>query len=339
MSHEKFIQEFKELYPDRKLLFLCKAGSHFFNLAGPNSDTDYKGVYLPSPKEFYEGESRRRFWERTTGKDDSRNGADDVDVYLFSYTFFLDLLGRGDFNCMELLYCSDENVIHVEPEFTALQDIRRDLLVNDISAFLGFIKKEYRRYGVNINHFKEQQDFSNFLKQYSPHTRLKHIWKDIQEYGKDRDLVIFTKSRTGKNVEVNSVKIAQRLYQNTVTVNYVWEAIDARLERYGHRQKNMAESGVEFKGLYHALRLIYEANDLFDHGEFKLPFDKTRWFMLKSIKEGNIDQNFLFELIDEEIDKLQSREKSTVWNKSQVQHKVEKLKFSMDGKMKLEFLK
>lgn len=338
MSHEKFIQEFKKLYPDRKLLFLCKAGSHFFNLAGPNSDTDYKGVYLPSPKEFYEGESRRRFWERTTGKDDSKNSKDDVDVYLFSYTFFLDLLSRGDFNCMELLYCSKENIIHIEPEFKQLVEMRKALMVNDVSAFLGFIKKEYRRYGVNINHYNEQQKFSEFLKQYPVHTRLRDIWKDLEQYAEGNDYIIFTTSLTGKNNEVPTIKVAQRMYQNTVTIDYVYNAIDKRLDRYGHRQKNMAASGVEFKGLYHALRLIYEANDLFDYGEFKLPFDKTRWFMLKSIKEGNINQDFLFELIDEEIDKLQAREKEVSFNKDLIKYRTEKLKFIMEGKKKLEYL-
>ena len=61
---KKFTKEFEELHPDRKIMFLIKAGSHFFDLNSPRSDTDYRGIYMPSLEEIYEGESRRRFFER-----------------------------------------------------------------------------------------------------------------------------------------------------------------------------------------------------------------------------------------------------------------------------------
>lgn len=339
---KEFIKEFEELYPDRKIIFLVEAGSHFFNLNSPTSDRDYRGIYMPSPKEFYEGESRRRFHERKTSpgnKTGVKNTADDTDFYLFSFTFFLDLLKRGDFNCMELLHAPADKVLIDSEEMRVLSFMRKSLLVNDISAFLGFIKKEYRRYGVNINHYKIQEDLANFLDQYPPHTRLRDIWKDIEEYGKDDSQIIFTTSLTGKNNRVPTVKIAQRFYQNTVTVDYVVKAIRTRLKRYGHRQKNMAKSGVEFKGLYHALRLIYEANDLFDHGEFKIPFNEERYNTLKSIKNGKMPQDDIFNLIDTEIDKLYDREKGVLTNRPNIEHRIDKLKFKLDGQKKIEYLR
>lgn len=338
---EKFIKEFYEQYPDRKILFLVKAGSHFFDLNSPNSDTDFRGIYMPSLQEFYEGESRRRFWERKTlegNKTGVKNTKEDTDFYLFSYTFFLELLKRGDFNCMELLHAPENKIIIDSEEMQTLSLMKKALLVNDISAFLGFIKKEYRRYGVNINHYKIQQDFVNFLKNYPIHTRLHEIWKDLQEYAKNDSQIIFTKTSTGNNNMVDTIKVAQRFYQNTVRVDYIIDAIETRLERYGHRQKAMAEHGVEFKGLYHALRLIYEANDLFDHGEFKIPFDKERFNTLKSIKEGVADQDFIFSLIDDEIDKLYDREKKVASNKEMVQNRIDKLIFNLEGKKKIEYL-
>ena len=338
---QKFIDEFYQLHPNRKLIFLIKAGSHFFNLNSPTSDTDYRGIYMPSLEEFYNGESRRRFFERKTlegNKTGVRNTRDDTDLYLFSYTFFLDLLKRGDFNCMEMLHAPEDKIIINSPEMEYLSDIRQAILVNDISAFLGFIKKEYRRYGININHYKIQENFANFLRKYPPYTRLKDIWTDIKEYSKNDPQIIFTTSLTGNNNRVPTVKIAQRFYQNTVKTSYVVDAIDNRLKRYGHRQKNMAKHGVEFKGLYHALRLIYEANDLFDHGEFKIPFEKGRLNTLKSIKEGIMKQDDVFELIDSEIDKLYNREKEIKTNRPNIERRVDRLLFNLIGQKKIEYL-
>ena len=339
---QEMIDKFNKNHPDRKLIFLIKAGSHFFDLNTPQSDKDYRGVYMPTLEEFYKGEGKRRFAEYKTtpgNKTGVKNSNKDVDFNLFSYTFFLDLLAKGDFNMMELLHAPQDKILVDSPEFQYLRNIRKSLLVNDISAFLGFIKKEYRRYGVNIHHYEQQEKFLKFMKKYSGHTRLSEIWNDIKKYAEGNVFITFTESRTGNNKLVPSLKIAQRLYQNTVSVKYVTEALETKLKRYGHRQKNMAKDGVEFKGLYHALRLIYEANDLFDHGEFKLPFSPERHKMLLDIKTSNVDQDFIFNLIDDEIDKIYAREKGVITNRRIIEERIERLKFSIVGEKKIEYVR
>ncbi len=318
---QQMLDKFKENHPDKEVIFLVKAGSHFFDLATENSDQDFRGIYMPSKKEFYEGETRRKEIEYKTqpgNKKNVKNTKDDIDFTLFSITKFFQLLKSGDFNCMELLHAPEDKILIDSPYMQNLRLMRENLLVNDISAFLGFIKKEYKRYGININHYKVQEELLKFLEPYHRHLRLNEIWKDIEEYAKDNDMITFTESRTGNNKYVPSLKIAQRLYQNTVKVEYVRETIRQKLKTYGYRQRNMANAGVEFKGLYHALRLIYEANDLFDYGELKLPFNKERHKLLLNIKTSNIDKQTLFDLIDKEIDLLYKREKGRPTNKHQV---------------------
>ena len=338
---QKLIDKFYENHPDRKIVFLIKAGSHFFDLNTPSSDKDFRGIYMPSAKEIYKGEARRKFVEYKSNpgnKKNVKNSNTDVDFNLFSITMFFDLLKRGDFNMMEMLHSPKDKILIDSPLMVELRDIRKNLLVNDISAFVGFIKKEYRRYGINIYHYSAQEKFLTFLNKYDGHIRLKEIWKDIKEYGKDESLVSFTTSLTGNNTIIPTIKLAQRMYQNTVKIDYIKDALKDRLERHGHRQRNMAASGVEFKGLYHALRLIYEANDLYDYGEFKLPFDKERHSMLLKIKTSDIDQDFLFNLIDNEIEKLYNIEKTVVSNKEQVSHLIDKLLFKIHGQKKIEHI-
>jgi len=338
---QEMVDKFNKNHPDRKIIFLIKAGSHFFDLNTPQSDKDYRGVYMPSLREFYEGENKRKFIEYKSNpgnKLNVKNTNKDVDFNLFSITMFLDLLKRGDFNMQELLHAPEDKILIDSPEFKELRDIRQSLLVNDISAFLGFIKKEYRRYGVNIHHYEQQEKFLDFMEAFTPHTRLKDIWSYIEAYAENNDFIHFTDSLTGNNNRVPSLKIAQRLFQNTVKVEYVRDALKTKLERYGHRQRNMAKDGVEFKGLYHALRLIYEANDLYDHGEFKLPFSKERHDILLKIKTSAVDQDYIFNLIDNEIDLLYNREKNAVSNRHQVEHVIDKLMFKIHGQKKIEYL-
>jgi hypothetical protein len=184
-----------------------------------------------------------------------------------------------------------------------------------------------------------QEEFLKFLEPFERHTRLHEIGLEIQEYAKDKPHIIFTTSLTGKNNATPSIKLAQRLYQNTVVVEYVRQALRTTLKRYGHRQKNMAKDGVEFKGLYHALRLIYEANDIYDHGEFKLPFNEERHKTLLNIKTGNINQQELFDMIDNELELLYKREKTTKSNKNVVEYKIDKLLFQLNGEKQIEYLR
>lgn len=266
---------------------------------------------------------------------DGKNSKDDVDFTLFSLSTFFKLLRSGDFNMMEILYTPENKVIFKTPIFDELVAIRDQLLVNDISAFLGFIKKEYKRYGVNIFHYKLQEDFLAFINQWPPHDRLADHWKEIVEYGSKIEGIRFTETRVS-NAEsgrmIPSIVIAERLHHNTASIKYVTEAIEVVLNRYGHRQKSMAKDGVEFKGLYHALRLIFEANDLFDTGELNFPFSAERHSLLLKIKNGEVDKDWLFNLIDTEIEKLYNRESAVPSNRKLVEARLDRMISSLRGR-------
>lgn len=338
MELNEILEKFKKNNPKKSLIVLIKAGSHFFDLNGPNSDTDYRGLYLDNYQDSFEAPRKIYQIDYKTKIGEGKNTSSDVDFTLFSLTSFLNLLKSGDFNMMEILYTPENKIIYKTELFEELVSIREKILVNDISAFLGFIKKEYKRYGVNIYHYKIQKDFLEFLKKWDAYDKLDNHWEDILEYGKNNEGIRFTTTKinnSDKSKEIPSIVIAERLYQNTTSVKYIIEAIETVLNRYGHRQKNMAESGVEYKGLYHAMRLVYEANDLYDLGQLKFPFSKERHTLLKSIKNGNIEKDYLFELIDSEIDALYKKELSVKINRKQVERRIDDLDFRLRGKLSI----
>lgn len=338
MDLEEILHKFKKNNPEKNLIFLFKAGSHYFDLNSVNSDTDYRGIYLDSFQDSFESSKKIYQVDYKTKIGEGKNTKNDVDFTLFSLSSFFKLLKSGDFNMMEALYTPEDKIIYKAPLFEEIISQRKNLLVNDISAFLGFIKKEYKRYGVNIYHYKIQEDFINFLKKWKIEDRLYTHWKEIIDYGMDKEGIRFTNTKINnseKSKEIPSIVIAERLYQNTNTIEYVINSIQTVLNKYGHRQKNMADSGVEFKGLYHAMRLIYEANDLFNLGELNFPFSKERHSLLRSIKEGNIDKDYLFKLIDSEIDSLYVKESSIKNNRIEVEKRIDDLEYTLRGKMSI----
>lgn len=337
---KELFEKFQQNNPHKQIVLLFEAGSHFFDLNGPHSDRDYRGLYLDMYQDSFESNVSKIYQvEYKTKIGSGKNSSEDIDFNLFSLTSFFNLLGRGDFNCMEMLHVPENKIIFKTPLYDELVSIRKNILVNDISAFLGFIKKEIKRYGTNIFHYKLQEDFLNFIKQWPPHDRLKDHWEEIQCYGQDIKGIRFVEtkiSNSGNTKFIPTLNIAERDHQYTSSIKYVAEAIQNILDKYGHRQKNMAASGVEFKGLYHALRLIYEANDLLDFGEFVFPFNQERHQILSNIKNGKVTQDYVFSLIDSEIEKLYDREKLVISNKERVQREIDRLDFLLRGRFSIQ---
>ena len=70
------------------------------------------------------------------------------------------------------------------------------------------------------------------------------------------------------------------------------------MENVSSRKKEMAETGKEWKGLYHAQRLVYEAKSLANNGNLGIPFSKEKIDYLMRIKTGNIEKDELFAGLD-----------------------------------------
>jgi uncharacterized protein len=91
----------QQLHNDSSLLLLkCISGSQSYGLALPHSDTDIKGVYILSQKEFY----------GLTFTDQVNNETND-EVY-FEIKKFIDLLLKNNPNILELLSTPDDCILH-----------------------------------------------------------------------------------------------------------------------------------------------------------------------------------------------------------------------------------
>lgn len=337
-EYEKLIDRFYEENLDKKISFIMIAGSHFFNLNSERSDVDYKGIYLPiDGKETKRGEVTYK----TNTQKNKKNTSDDVDCTFFSLKKFLTLLASGDFNMIEMLFAPRDKIIMTSEIYEDLRFIRNSLLPNDISSFLGFIKREYLRYGIDKKHYGLQVRFLNFLKMLkknSLHDRLKDHWLEIVNYVQQEESYIQIGATWNDNKEIPAVIITKRVFQYTVKIDYIVEAIECNLARYGHRQVIMTEEGLEFKGLYHAMRLIFEAEDLLTTGQLSFSFSADRHVFLRDIKNGKINQDVLFNSIDSGIERLYALDKKTISNKINIKYLVDKLIWKYYGTLEIKNL-
>jgi predicted nucleotidyltransferase len=339
---KKFLSNFKEDHPHCTILFLYISGSHFFNLNSPNSDIDFRAIYLPSSEDFYMKNKKETHKILTyTTNDTGQNNNDDVDLAITSLPRFLELLRDGDFNMMETLFCPEDKIIIDTPIMKEIRNFKHNILVKDASSFLGFFRKEYKKYGININHHSYRCDFLKFVKSLSLKRgiRLEDHWDSIVDYQKKNSShFTLTKTKTGSNNYIKTINIGNRLYQCRKKITYVIEQLELSLKKAGHRQKKMAETGKEFKGLYHAQRLLFEATELLTNGTISIPLKKEHHDLLRKIKDSNIEQDVLFAYIEDSLSNLELIEQSLSINNDLIKYKIDKIIFTLENRLALSYL-
>lgn len=126
---------------------ICKimVGSHLYGTNGPNSDTDYYGVFLPHRKDLlalkpYPSEIS----ESVKRSEGLRNPAGDVDCKFFSLAKFMTLAAEGQPGQLELLFAKDFH--HVVPPADAWKRIisQRHIFLSRraILPFIGFAESQ-----------------------------------------------------------------------------------------------------------------------------------------------------------------------------------------------------
>lgn len=220
--YDGLLSKFKENHPDKQLILLYEAGSHFFDLNGPNSDRDYRGFYIDRIQDSFKSKKGKVYQvDYKTNEKGGKNSKDDIDFTMFSLCTLLELLKKGDFNLIEALFAPEEKIIFKTPIYDELRTFRKEFIHNDISSFIGFIKREAGRVGVNSHHYEVQMNFLKILNSKPPHARLMNFWSEIVDFCSDEKNIGAKISRSiinnsDLNKEIPAVVIATRMHQWTL---------------------------------------------------------------------------------------------------------------------------
>jgi hypothetical protein len=306
-AKEKLIEEFKVQHPNSKILFLCIAGSHFFNLNNEKSDLDFRGIYLPSAQEIFSNTYLKQVSLNTKDKHDrNKNTKDDVDCTFYSIDEFLKLLAAGDFNMLELLYAPEEKILKTSNQFKQLQELRQTFNPKDLSSFIGFVKKELKVYALESNSFERLSSLRQFLLTKDQNSVISSYWADVESWCKTNNYAKTTKVPINKNNQtIPAIEIASRIFIGTDRTRVLVRRLDEMLERFGHRKKMQAENKMDHKGVSHAFRLLFEAESLLEQDFLQFPFPKEKEDFLKKVKNQEIELSDIEPIFMDKLNKVQ----------------------------------
>lgn len=118
------------------MLVKMLGGSHSYGLNGPNSDLDYRGVFLNTELRFVLGLDKYEHYELTEGED----------VKYKELRRFLQLLKVSNTEAMEIMFTAPADFLEVDPLFLELQKHKYELLDTDraFKCLCGYMQGEKR---------------------------------------------------------------------------------------------------------------------------------------------------------------------------------------------------
>lgn len=284
-------------------------GSHMYGLNTPNSDMDYKGIYLPELDELLLGTAAKNI-SHSTGDDNSKNGAGDIDDDWYSLAEFIKLATKGETVALDMLHVNPDLVaVEIDPEYgwiwEHLVSIRELFYTKNLKAYMGYVKRQAAKYGLKGSRISAMRDSIEFLEGMPKgEYPLSDVWDKLpeNEYANKIELAQEKTGVVNRFYEVNGKK-----YQDTNTTEYVLDRVQKALAGYGARallaEKN---EGVDWKAVSHALRAGYQLRSILKNGSFAYPLAETEF--LRNVKNGDCDYKTevsdVLESLVEEIDEL-----------------------------------
>ncbi|AKO61257.1 hypothetical protein APCEc01_204 [Escherichia phage APCEc01] len=298
-------------------------GSHLYGTSTPESDVDFKEIYVPHARDILTGNVKEHM-SKNTNNTSSKNTKDDVDHELYSLKYFFKLAADGETVALDMLHTPQSLVVKSDlPDvWKYIQDNRSRFYTTNMKSYLGYVRKQASKYGVKGSRLavlRQALKRSNEWGQYFDNgavIRLSHM-KNVLPVGEFASWVETENKKTGKQTFYN---LLDRKFQDTLT-NKEFNAILVKLEEnYGERaRKAEANEGIDWKALSHACRGGLQLLEIYKTGDLVYPLQDAPFIL--DVKLGKHTFKTVQEFLEDIVDQVEHASEQAA--KNGMQQKVD----------------
>ena len=287
-------------------------GSKVYGTSVPESDTDYKGIELPSRRDIV---LQRAFKSRntSTGTDFSRNTKDDVDQEIFALHQFMKLLSEGQTGALDMVFTPNHKIIRKSDTWDYIVANKSKILSKKMTSFAGYCKGQSAKYSLKGDHMEAYKAASEFFASLNPHYQVGEVVLDelIAVNPKLITIVMLLHKTDGKMHPYLQVGPKTKV-PGTASCKLAASIFKEQFDKYGARaQAAMDNKGIDRKALYHAVRICNEGIELCETGNITFPRPEADYLL--KIRSGEIEYQEIAEKIDNGLILLtEAKEKSTL---------------------------
>ena len=251
---------------NEKILVKMIFGSHLYGMNTKDSDTDYKGIFLPTREQIFLGRIPKSYSSspKKTGEG-QKNTADDVDSEIYSLQYFIKLACEGQTVAIDMLHAPEEMLLQKSDTWNFLTKNKHKFYSKNMNAFVRYARKQAAKYGVKGSRLSVTKEFIDILGSVPDDTRLSTLWKDLPM---EEHCHFIDADPKG----IPQYQICGKKFQATSKAKYVRDIMIRFYNHYGERAK-LAEKneGIDWKAVSHALRAAYQTKQILTEGTIIYP--------------------------------------------------------------------
>jgi len=268
------------LFNDLNIIVKMKFGAHLYGTATPDSDLDYKGVFLPSKEQVLLGRIPKCF-NYTTGDNESTNTKDDTDIEIYSMHHFIKLACEGQTVAMDMLHAPDEMILAKTDVWDSIVKNRQRFYTKNLKSFIDYARRQASKYGIKGSRLNAVFLVLETLIKEDPSKKLRDIWDKLPRMEHCYDV---TPDPNG----MRQYQVCGKSFQESVTAGYVIPIMQKFYDEYGSRAKLAAENkNIDWKAVSHALRAAYQTREILTRNTITFPLNEAGF--LVEVKQGRLD--------------------------------------------------
>jgi hypothetical protein len=272
-----------------------KFGSHLYGTDTPESDHDFKGVFLPEAESLILGPAFKGSYAKSintnTNASDGKNTSQDVDREFYSLHYFLKLALEGQTVALDMLHAPQSAILKSSHLWDVLVEQRSRFYTKNLKTFIGYARRQAAKYGIKGSRLAEVRMVARFLEKTMHRTKWNEDLKlrDVWDWLPKGEHIYFHSGASDKqdSMSLKMYEVVGKKFQETARISYVLPILLRFITEYGLRaQKAEQNEGVDWKALSHALRAAYQIKELFLDGTMTLPLPQAG--LILAVKQGRI---------------------------------------------------
>lgn len=241
-----------------KQIVKLRFGSHLYGTSTPESDTDYKSVFIPSGRDILLQRAKGAISTQRPKGSGEKNNAGDVDEERFSLQRYLQLVGEGQTNALDMLFAPPWAIVgEPSPLWHEIVANKDKLITRKAAAFVGYARAQSARYSIRGDRIAAARAALTLLKM-EPHKAVKlgTLEPYIHDLISIHEHMSMVKEITPHGKEIPLWCVCERKMPFTASVKNAQEIMQRTVDEYGRRAL-MAETqkGADWKALSHAVRV------------------------------------------------------------------------------------
>lgn len=301
-----------------KTIMRVKFGSHLYGTNTPTSDTDYKSIHLPHADQIIL-QRVQNVVSKSTGDPLTKNTKDDIDDESYSLSKFLGMLRSGDMVAYEMLFVPQNQLDICTPEWQMILSCRNKLIDRNITGFVGYIRQQVNKYGVKGSRIAAARAATEFFDVFRGSSKAFKRVGDIPLDTIQTHLVnkhdyiklLYLPNSANDPREMPYLEVLNRKIDFRTGVGDAFKIVKRIFDEYGSRALAAeTNQGVDWKAVYHAIRVSEQALELNRTGQITFPRPNVK--ELLKIKRGEYHFKDIAERLENNLELLEAEMPNSV---------------------------